>query len=125
MKLIYKTQDGKFTVELEGNSEKELWRKLAKFQEIFDDNPTATVDNKTITETNYRFCVRKASYVDEKGKEKQAEYFEKRVVGGPLRGYKKDFGALDDGSDNLFPKKAPDENSIKGLNNWYKYHKGQ
>ena len=126
MKLVYTTKDGRITVELEGNSDKELFRKLAHFQEVFEDTPAAVVDGKLVTGGDVNYRVRRAKYTDEKGKEKEAEYFEKVVTSGPLAWYKKSFGVLDDGSENLFPKRpAEDENTITGQNGWHKYNKKQ
>jgi hypothetical protein len=125
MKLSYTTKDGRMTVELEGNSDKELFRKLSHFQEVFEDTPAATVDGKLVTGGDVSYRVRKAKYVDDKGKEKEAEYFEKIVTSGPMRWYKKSFGVLDDGTDNLFPKRPSEEDSttVKGENGWHKYVK--
>lgn len=109
MKLSYTTADGRMTVELEGNSDKELFRKLARFQEVYEDTPSANIDGKNVKGEGVKYKVRKAKYTDEKGKEKEAEYFEKVVTVGPMLYYKKSFGVLDDGTDNLFPKKAPKE----------------
>jgi len=127
MKLTYTTADSRLTVEIEGNSDKELFRKLSHFQEVFEDVPMAKVDGKVISGGDVRYRVRKAKYTDEKGKEKEAEYFEKVVVAGPLMWYKKGFGVLDDGSENLFPKRVPedDQNILAGLNGWHKYNKPQ
>ncbi len=124
MKLTYTTLDGRITVEIEGKTHKEVWRELASFQEVFEDTPEAIVDKKLVSGGDVRFRVRKAKYEDEKGKEKEAEYFEKTVVSGPLTYYKKHYGVLDDGTDGLFPKKAPDgENIQPGKNGWHKYVK--
>jgi hypothetical protein len=125
MKLNYTTKDGRMTVELEGNSDKELFRKLAHFQEIFEDTPSGKVGDKVVQGGDVSYRVRKAKYTDEKGKEKEAEYFEKMVVSGDLMWYKKSFGVLDDGTDNLFPKRPSDEdaNLERGFNGWHKYVK--
>lgn len=125
MKLNYTTKDGRMTVELEGSSDKELFRKLAHFQEIFEDTPSGKVGDKVVQGGDVSYRVRKAKYTDEKGKEKEAEYFEKMVVSGDLMWYKKSFGVLDDGTDNLFPKRPSDEDSNleRGFNGWHKYVK--
>lgn len=129
MKLSYTTKDGRMTVELEAANDKELFRKLARFQEVYEDTPTAVVDGKTVTGGDVVYRVRKAKYTDEKGKEKEAEYFEKLVVSGPLMWYKKGYGVLDDGTDNLFPKgndkEQKDPNVVYGLNGWHRYNKKQ
>lgn len=124
MKLVYTTKDGRMSVEFEGANDKELFRQLSHFQEVFEDTPSANIDGKPVSGGDVAYRVRKAKYTDEKGKEKEAEYFEKMVVSGPLTWYKKSFGVLDDGSDNLFPKRPEDSDSIvKGNNGWHKYNK--
>jgi hypothetical protein len=123
MKLTYTTKDGRFSVELEGKTHKDLWRELARFQEVFEDEASGKVAGGKIESSNdIKYRVRKGKYKDEKGKEKEAEYFEKVVSSGPLAGYKKHFGVLDDGSDGLFPKNAPDKDVIYGFNKWHKYN---
>jgi len=124
MKLVYTTKDGRMSVEFEGANDKDLFRQLSHFQEVFEDTPSANVNGKTVSGGDVVYRVRKAKYTDEKGKEKEAEYFEKLVVSGPLTWYKKSFGVLDDASDNLFPKRPEDSDSIvKGNNGWHKYNK--
>ncbi len=123
MKLNYTTKDGRMTVTLEGSTQKEIWRELARFQEVFEDDAAARIDGKYITSNDIQFKVRSAEYQDEKGKTKTADYFEKIVKSGPMAGYKKAFGILDDGSDGLFPKWQVPESSLAGLNGWSKYIK--
>lgn len=126
MKLTYTTADGRISVELEGKTHKDLWRELARFQEVFEDIASGNIfdeqnKKKFVTSGDIKYRVRKSKYIDEKGKEKEAEYFEKQVVSGPLLGYKKMYGVLDDGTDGLFPKRAPEKDVIYGLNGWHKY----
>lgn len=127
MKLTYTTGDGRMSVEIEGNSDKELFRKLAHFQEVFEDTPAAKIGDKIVEGGDVVYRVRKAKYTDEKGKEKEAEYFEKLVSSGQLSWYKKSFGVLDDGTDNLFPKRPDpeDKNLDIGFNGWHRYKKPQ
>jgi len=127
VKLTYVTQDGRMTVEIEGNSDKELFRKLAHFQEVFEDVPAAKIGDKLVEGGNVLYRVRKAKYTDEKGKEKEAEYFEKLIANGPLAWYKKSYGVLDDGTDNLFPKRPdPEDKNLEiGFNGWHRYKKPQ
>ncbi len=127
MKLSYTTKDGRMTVELEAANDKEMFRKLARFQEIYEDTPAAKLGEKLVSGGDVTYRVRKAKYVDEKGKEKEAEYFEKVVTSGELMWYKKSFGVLDDGTDNLFPKRPSEEDKDveRGFNGWHKYKKQQ
>jgi len=123
MKLTYTTKDGRMTVELEAANDKDMFRKLSRFQEIYEDTPAAKVDGKIVEGGDVVYRVRRAKYEDDKGKEKEAEYFEKVVVSGPLMWYKKGYGVLDDGSDNLFPKRpSKDDQTLEhGINGWCKY----
>jgi hypothetical protein len=122
MKLVYTTADGRMSVEIQGTSDKELFRQLAHFQEVFEDTPSGKVEGKEFAGGDVVYRVRRSKYTDEKGKEKEAEYFEKVVMSGPLKWYKKAYGVLDDGSDNLFPKRhVDDDNSVAGNNGWHKY----
>jgi hypothetical protein len=127
MKLSYTTKDGRMTVEFDAANDKEMFRKLARFQEIYEDTPAAKIGEKVVSGGDVTYRVRKAKYVDEKGKEKEAEYFEKVVTSGELMWYKKSFGVLDDGTDNLFPKRPSEEDKDveRGFNGWHKYKKQQ
>jgi hypothetical protein len=127
MKLTYTTPDGKMTVEIEGNSDKELFRKLSHFQEIFCSIPAAKIGDKVVEGGDVIYRVRKANYTDEKGKQKDAEYFEAVTKNGPLAWFKRSFGVLDDGTDNLFPKRpSPDEPNLEiGFDGWHRYKKPQ
>jgi hypothetical protein len=126
MKLVYTTGDGRLSVELEADTQKELFRQLSRFQEVFEETASATIDGSKVTSTDIRYRVRSSGYTDEKGKDKTAEYFEKVVVSGPLTGWKKAYGTLDDGSQGLFPKwKVDDANCDVGDNGWHKYNKPQ
>lgn len=120
MKVSYVTADGRLRFDFEASNDKEAFRQLAHLQELHEDEPAARVNGERKTGGLVKYRVRKAKYTDEKGKEKEAEYFEKMVVSGPLLWYKKSFGVLDDGSDNLFPKRQQEaENLVLGENGWY------
>lgn len=126
MKVTYTTKNGRMTVEFEVSSQKELFRELHRFQEVFEDTASAKVDDSLHQSDDIKYIVRKSEYVDDKGKTKQAEYFETRVVSGKLAGYKKQFGVLDDGSDGLFPKRVvePSKDITLGFGGWHKYTGG-
>ena len=111
---------GKMTVEIEGDNHIDLFSKISSFEEVFNDKAAATVDGKYHESTDVKYMLRKAKYTDEKGKEKEATYYEKIVMSGPLRGFKKCYGVLDNGTGNLFPKKAPEQGvKIYGFNGWF------
>lgn len=127
MKLLYTTKDGRMTVELEADSQEDMFREIARFQEIFEDEASGTVaDGKggkhVVTSNDIQYRIRKATGTNEKGKQEEYEYFEKHVTTGPLKGYKKMFGVLNDKSGGLFPKKAPEKDAIYGFNHWHKYN---
>lgn len=122
MKVRYTTKNGRMTVEFDVSSQKELFRELHKFQEVFEDVAAAKLPDGFVESDDIRYIVRKADYEDEKGKIKQAEYFETRVGSGKLMGWKKQFGVLDDGTEGLFPKrKVEGENIQQGYNGWHRY----
>lgn len=122
-RVTYRTADGRLSIEFDSNNDKDTFRKIAHFQEVFEDTPSGSPGGKPHTGGTVVLRVRRATYEDEKGKQKEAEYFEKVVVDGPLAWYKKSYGVLDDGSDNLFPKRpAKDDTTVEhGVNGWHKY----
>jgi len=74
VKVKYFTKDKRLGAELEGNSQKEIFKGLAKFQEIFDSEPCGacgaddtfysvrTVDNNDYYEKKCRKCGAALSY---------------------------------------------------------------
>ena len=134
MKVKYTTSDGRLTFEFDAGSDKEIFRQLAHLQEIYEDTATAYVGEMDsgrkkvpTTSTDYAYRTRRGKYKDEKGKEKEAEYFEKVVRSGPLKWFKKAYGVLDDSTDNLFPKRMPNTDKnyskyIHGENGWMKWN---
>ena len=120
MKVTKSINGGKTVVELEAKNHIDLFTQMVSFEEVFDDKAAATIDGKYHETNDVKYMRRKAKYEDEKGKEKEAFYYEKIVVSGPFKGFKKCYGVLDDGSGNLFPKKPP-ENGVKtfGYNGWF------
>lgn len=121
IELTYTTADGRMSFKVTGGDQRDLFREIQRIQEVFEGPATAKIDGKEVSATDVRYFVRKSKYTDEKGKEKEAEYFEQRIISGPMAGYKKCFGILDDGTGGLFPKKAPDEDVQYGYNGWHKY----
>lgn len=115
MKLEYRTADGKMKVELNGDSQKDLFKELASFQEVFEaTEASAVIDGKLYTSNNTIFRVRE---VDDN------EYFEMICLDpGPLFMYKKQFGQNKRGG-GLFPKwpSRDDKNIVLGRNGWFKY----
>lgn len=122
MKVSYTSADGRLTFETEADKQQDLFEAIASFQEVFENDASALINGNLVTANDIKFIVREAEFKDEKGKTKKANYYEKRVVSGPMRGYKKEYGQYEDGS-GLFPKRAPKENAIQGDNDWYRYVK--
>lgn len=109
MKLQYTTANGRMTVELEGNTQSELFEGIANFQEVFENN-TATKDG--VTSDDIRYVVRE---VDDN------KYFELRVNSGPLRGVKKAFGSHKKGG-GLFPRNKDADGKWLPDNGWVRYN---
>lgn len=127
MKLLYTTKDGRMQVELEADTQSDLWSELARFQEVFEEEAVGNVGDgkggkKEVSSSDIKYRVRTAEGTNDKGKVEEYQYYEKLVVSGPLAGYKKSFGLLNDRSGGLFPKKAPDKDVIYGKNGWHKYN---
>jgi hypothetical protein len=68
MKVLYKSAGGKFTVEFEGDSQKDIFREIAQFQEIFETNnkhePPAGCGGETLF--NYRVTPGGDSYFEKR-----------------------------------------------------------
>lgn len=135
-KFVYTTADGRITTEFEASNDKDTFRRLAAFQEIYEDVPSAVIDGKFVSGGSVVYRTRRSKYTDPKsGKEKEAEFFEKLVIDGPLQWFKKTYGVLDDGTENLFPKRPSQEEVdaarskgdtiIVGNNGWHKYTRGK
>ena len=110
MKVIYTTKNGRLSVELEADNHKGLWKQLAKFQEIFEEDTC-----KKCGKDHLRFVIRKSK--DSKGKE--YEYHELYCVSCRA---KLAFGVLDDGEGGLFPKRKGEDGNIKGKYGWVKWN---
>lgn len=115
MKLNYTTPDNRMSVELSGDSQKDLFKELADFQEVFQGNVcSAVIDGKVLKTDNTVFRVRE---VDDN------LYYEMVCLEpGPLFMYKKQFGQNKKGG-SLFPKwpNKEDKDIVLGLNGWFKY----
>ena len=106
MKLTYKSPNGRYVVDFEGKSHSELWGQIGAFQEIFEEDTCGKCGC-----TNLKYTIRKTT--DESGK-KDYKYYELRCT---KCGAKFQFGILNDGSGNLFPKRNV------GTRGWTKYNK--
>jgi hypothetical protein len=125
MKFSRFSKDGNTKVEFDANTAQEAFSQIAAFEEIFENDAAAMIGGKFVGPNEageVRFIVRNVPYKDEKGKEKIATYYEKRVISGPMQGYRKEYGLLEDGS-GMFPKrKSKDDTTVEhGYNGWYKF----
>ena len=105
MKVKYTDTNGGFSVELEGDTQKEIFSQLAKFQEIFGETQCGKCGS-----TNLRFVVR---VVDDN------EYYEIRCLDC---GAKLSFGLNKKGG-GLFPKKKAEDGSWLPDKGWMKYNR--
>jgi hypothetical protein len=106
MKCIYSTADGRLKLEVDGNTETELFQKLSKFQEVFESETKCGVCGCE----NLKYVVRT---VDENN------YYELKCTEKNCRA-RFAFGQHKKGG-SLFPKrKDKDGNWIKN-NGWEKY----
>lgn len=117
MKLQYTTPTGDMTVEFEADTQSDLVQQLSDFQDTFVDFPSATLNDKFVKGLSggayIKYVVRN---VDDN------LYYEKRLVGGPMSGFKKAFGVHKKGG-GLFPKRDIPENCIAGNNGWHLWQK--
>lgn len=109
MQVTYQSKNG-LTATFEGE-EKEVFKGLAHFQEIFDH--VCVVGKETATDV--KFVVRTVDDV---------EYYELRVVSGPLKGYKFEFGQNKKGG-TLFPKRKDKDGNWLENNGWTKWESGK
>lgn len=137
MKIKYFSKDGTLGFEADVSTDIEAFTAIAKFQEIFENDAVAEIDGQEVVANDVRFVVRDVDYKDDKGKTKSATYYEKRVMSGPMRYYKKEYG-LGLEKPGMFPKASGDhmrelekqanENGDKlvlGKNGWYNYRKNR
>lgn len=119
MKLQYTSKDGRMVVEIEAETQVQLFEQLAAFQEVFEDNTCVAKKNGNIVKSDFtRFVVRENKDGD-KFYEKTCEDWDMGLFG-----YKKQYGCRKKGG-GLFPKDMPEENRIPGLNGWYLFKKEQ
>jgi DNA-directed RNA polymerase subunit RPC12/RpoP len=104
MKLTYTTKNGRLKVELEGESQKDLFEAISKFQEVFDE----TVCGKCGSE-NLRFVVRNVE---------DNLYYELRCVDC---GAKLAFGVHKKGG-GLFPKRKDNDGKWLPDSGWVKWN---
>lgn len=113
MKVLYTTRDGKLTFELEGQSQAELFEKLAQTQEIFEDR-TCTKHGEESDEVN--FVVREVD---------GNKFYELQYVGNnqKLWGCKRTFGQSKQNKGQLFPHRKDKEGRYLPDNGWVVYDK--
>jgi hypothetical protein len=110
MKITYTTINKRMSVELDVPNQKEAIKNLHSFQEIFEENCGKCKSD------NIKFTTRKAT------DEKKKEYIYHELRCGKC-GAKLPLGVLDDGSDNLFPKRKGEDGNYVGSNGWRLWNK--
>lgn len=104
MKLTYTTKNGRIAVEVEGESQKDLFLELARFQEVFEETTCGKCGSE-----NLRFVVRT---VDDN------QYYELRCLDC---GARLAFGVHKKGG-GLFPKRRGENNEWLPDRGWVKWN---
>ena len=108
MKVKYTTSNGRLSVELEADSQKDLWAELSSFQEVFEESKCLKCDSE-----NLKFVVRKATDGTD-----EYDYHELRCA---KCGAKLAFGVQKKGG-KLFPKRKDKEGNVLGKYGWVKWN---
>ncbi len=104
MKVTYKTRNGKLSVELEGDSQRDIFGEISKFQEVFEEDTCGKCGSD-----NIRFVVRN---VDDN------LYYELRCADC---GARLAFGSMKKGG-GLFPKRKDAEGNWLPDRGWVKWN---
>jgi ribosomal protein L40E len=104
MKLTYTTKNGRLKVELEGDSQKDLFEAISKFQEVFDETSCGKCQSE-----NLRFVVRNVE---------DNLYYELRCLDC---GARLSFGVHKKGG-GLFPKRKDNDGKWLPDGGWLKWN---
>ena len=104
MKVTYQTKNGKLSVELEGDAQRDIFAEIAKFQEVFEEDTCGKCGS-----TNIKFVVRN---VDENLN------YELRCADC---GARLSFGSMKKGG-GLFPKRKDSEGNWLPDRGWVKWN---
>ncbi len=104
MKVTYQTKNGKLSVELEGDSQRDIFGEIAKFQEVFEEDTCGKCGSD-----NIKFIVRN---VDDN------LYYELRCA---ACGARLSFGSMKKGG-GLFPKRKDAEGNWLPDRGWVKWN---
>jgi ribosomal protein L40E len=104
MKLTYTTKNGRLKVELEGDSQKDLFEAISKFQEVFDETSCGKCGSE-----NLRFVVRNVE---------DNLYYELRCLDC---GARLSFGVHKKGG-GLFPKRKDNDGKWLPDGGWLKWN---
>ena len=112
MKVLYTTKCGRLTAEFEGDTQTDIWKQISSFQEVFESALTCRKNGEESSDIH--FVVRTDS--------EDNEYFEAKVVSGPLTGTKKAYGQTKKGG-FLFPRNKDKDGNWLSDGGWLKWNK--
>lgn len=112
MQLHFTTHDKRISMTFDGSSETDLFDKISKFQEVFDNNQCGKCGN-----TNIKFVIRTAEY-EKDGKTKTARYHELRCR---KCGAKLEFGVHQDTGNTMYPKRKDKDGKYLPDSGWIKW----
>ena len=104
MKVTYKTRNGKLSVELEGDSQRDIFAEISKFQEVFEEDTCGKCGSD-----NIKFVVRNVA---------DNLYYELRCADC---GARLAFGSMKKGG-GLFPKRKDAEGNWLPDRGWVKWN---
>jgi hypothetical protein len=112
MKLVARTNDGRFEAEFEGTFQ-EVFEQVAEFHEVFGENQCVGPDGKVYDDVVYKVRTDKDDN----------KYYEKVCMNPGEAKYRRlAFGCNKKGG-GLFPKRRDADGKFVGWNGWGKYNK--
>lgn len=116
MEVKYTSQCGRYEVLFDEKDQQGLFTKIAKFQEVFEDDANVVIDSVAVPATDIRYCVRTVD---------GNEFYEKRYSGqnSKLFGYKREYGSSKENKGALFPKRKDKNGNYHKNDGWYKWER--